>query len=242
MTAPRKLSRSLSLPPAFGDGWVLHLACSSYPLELRSDFGTSHSSTTRRTNALIQVAVGRSDATSAATVFGYGEVGLPPKKKGCYLADYDDVLRFVTALADDLAHTALVRPTSESVDPFALLPAAWFQRCRPAAATIDPHTAVLLALLLRLDSCAANVEEYARASRCGVEIAIMDCWGKHCGVPLSVLFGLFDPRRDDPSVYKRKGFYTAALNADPHKIVSVIRTEVPARDRRVGQPARGSSR
>jgi hypothetical protein len=224
-----QLSRTLLLP-AFGDGWVLHLACSSYPLELRSDFGTSHSSTTRRTNALIQIAVGRPDAASAPTVLGYGEVGLPPKKKGCYLADYDDVLRYVSAFADDLALTALVCPTSESVDPFALLPAPWFERCRPVTASADPHTAILLALLLRLDSCAANGEEYARASRCGIEIAIMDCWGKHCAVPLSVLFGLFDPRRDAPSDYKRKGFYTAALNADPQKIVSVIRTEVSAQD------------
>lgn len=54
-------------------------------LKLKSSFGTSHSSTTTRTNALIITTL----ETPEKKVFeGYGEVGLPPKKAFCYLANY----------------------------------------------------------------------------------------------------------------------------------------------------------
>lgn len=92
---------------------------SPYPLTLRCPFGTSHSSTTTRTNALLNIKVyalqdsetlhsssplaaleQRLDATSseaactasfAAALNGYSEVGLPPQKTGCYEATYNDM-------------------------------------------------------------------------------------------------------------------------------------------------------
>lgn len=48
------------------------------PLEMALPFGTSHSVTTSRTNALISATL---DGKT-----GYGECGLPPKKKGIYMA------------------------------------------------------------------------------------------------------------------------------------------------------------
>ena len=53
-------------------------------------------------------------------------------------------------------------------------------------------------------------------------MAIFDIWGKSQKQPLSSLFGLFHPTDE---AYKRKGFYTAALNADIQKTISVIQAE-----------------
>jgi hypothetical protein len=47
-------------------------------LNMAQAFGTSHSKTTQRTNALVAVTI---DA-----ITGYGESGLPPKKPGIYMA------------------------------------------------------------------------------------------------------------------------------------------------------------
>ena len=60
-------------------------------LELRSAFGTSHSSTTVRNNPRVHVtvAVGQSGAT--ASYSGVAEIGMPPKKAGVYEADLADV-------------------------------------------------------------------------------------------------------------------------------------------------------
>lgn len=70
-------------------------------MELRAPFGTSHSSTSRRENALIEVwvEVPQQDGSSAVTV-GVGEVGLPPKKPAAgYLSDFADVEGYVRAFA-----------------------------------------------------------------------------------------------------------------------------------------------
>lgn len=54
-----------------------------YPLDLVMPFGTSHSVTTSRTNALVSVTV---DGLT-----GYGECGLPPKKRACTLGNASDL-------------------------------------------------------------------------------------------------------------------------------------------------------
>jgi len=81
-----------------------------YTLRLRSAFGTSHSSTTSRANALLTVSLTDANTPqlnddnasqkgsrsghskgSGPSIVGYGEIGLPPKKAGCYVADFADV-------------------------------------------------------------------------------------------------------------------------------------------------------
>ena len=100
--------------PAFADA-VLHVAVAPYELELRSAFGTSHSSTTTRCNALIQLSL----SSAPPTAIGYGEVGLPPKKAGCYLADYADIRAYVEAFADELQRVPLEAGNVHADDPFA---------------------------------------------------------------------------------------------------------------------------
>ena len=63
------------------------------PLHLRSSFGTSHSSTTIRYNSFIQIIL--NDENSHKSFYGLGESGLPPKKPGCYLADYNDISSYI---------------------------------------------------------------------------------------------------------------------------------------------------
>ncbi|KAF0979728.1 hypothetical protein FDP41_001396 [Naegleria fowleri] len=64
-----------------------------YHLELRSAFGTSHSSTTHRKNSLVNISIQEQYHESSRSSFfeGFGECGLPPKKPNCYLADFDDI-------------------------------------------------------------------------------------------------------------------------------------------------------
>ena len=85
--------------------WAFHwpgtpgatLTLEPYELELRAAFGTSHSSTTRRRNALFTFRTPILGPTvvplataAGAEVLGYGEVGLPPKKAAVYHADLAD--------------------------------------------------------------------------------------------------------------------------------------------------------
>ena len=68
-------------------GLDVHLSIEPYILELRTPFGTSHSASTTRTNALITLTVTAPAATAdgaVRTLVANGEVGLPPKKRGCY--------------------------------------------------------------------------------------------------------------------------------------------------------------
>ena len=69
-------------------------------VELRTPFGTAHSSTTTRTNALVRCVLAFHDDEDAGrprrAVVGIAEVGLPPKKPGVYDAEYADVERLVS--------------------------------------------------------------------------------------------------------------------------------------------------
>eukprot|EP00823_Brevimastigomonas_motovehiculus_P008028 TRINITY_DN727_c1_g1_i1.p1 TRINITY_DN727_c1_g1~~TRINITY_DN727_c1_g1_i1.p1 ORF type:complete len:558 (-),score=148.75 TRINITY_DN727_c1_g1_i1:133-1806(-) len=80
------------------------LSISPYVLRLRSAFGTSHSSTTSRTNALLSLhCSGPNSEGKVIQIEGFGEVGCPPKKRGCYQADYQDLLDFFTSFCKQLA-------------------------------------------------------------------------------------------------------------------------------------------
>lgn len=77
------------------------IAVHPYHLKLKSAFGTSHSSTTTRTNALFQVVV-HENYVHSDICSGVGESGLPPKKPHCYLADYADVEHYFQRYAHTL--------------------------------------------------------------------------------------------------------------------------------------------
>jgi hypothetical protein len=68
-------------------------------LELRTAFGTSHSSTTFRENVRVHVSltVGEPGAASVA-LQGVSEIGMPPLKPGVYEAVPSDVARMYTLL------------------------------------------------------------------------------------------------------------------------------------------------
>jgi len=201
----------------FSSGASLRIALAPYILDLRAEFGTSHSSTSRRTNALVQISFHRIDRCSDVIQYGYGEIGLPPKKKGCYLADYEDIRTYVALFSEELNAEPLIL---SKCDPFEELPEEYFSNCRRSSGVLAD---VLKSVLCRMDECSANGAEYSRAARCGLEMALFDLWGKHTSQPLSTLLGLFSPTQDES--YRRKGFYTVAINSDIDAVLSVIHKE-----------------
>ena len=176
-----------------------------------------------RTNALIQIFI---STTPALHLYGYGEIGLPPKKKNCYLADYSDILEYVKVFVghiQTISKTNFVRK-----DPFEDIPLSYFSPCRESSEKVDETQEIIILrdILTLLDSCPANNQDYSRAAKCGIEIALFDLWGKLTKQPIYSLFGLFSPvSSNDDSSYKRKGFYTAAMNSDISKTISVIKSE-----------------
>lgn len=71
-----------------------------YKLQLRIPFGTSHSQTSFRTNALLLILID-------GELTGMAEAGLPPKKKDCYQADIDDISEYVKTYFQTLQITKL---------------------------------------------------------------------------------------------------------------------------------------
>jgi hypothetical protein len=95
-------------------------------LALRSAFGTSHSATSNRSNALVVISI---DGLT-----GLGEAGLPPKKPGCYEADIHDCALFMEAVIQrfgdlEASSVTLHDPFLHSPSPFF----AAFRRCLPPA-------------------------------------------------------------------------------------------------------------
>ena len=94
---------------------------------------TSHSSTTLRNNVLIVVEIDK--------VAGYGEVGLPPKKPMCYLADFEDIKKYFTEFLHWLPGV-LANQHARDYDPFEGLPAQYFAGARQSA-SLSPLTSIL---------------------------------------------------------------------------------------------------
>ncbi len=123
--------------------WPCTLSFRTLDLDLRTAFGTSHSATTTRTNALVVLKVG--------CLTGLGEAGLPPKKPGCYEADVKDCTDFMEKIVNrfgDLDDSAAAHH-----DPFERVPALYvtfFPQCilvtsspgtsTPSAAACRPST------------------------------------------------------------------------------------------------------
>jgi hypothetical protein len=65
------------------NGEINYITLEPYIIKLKNPFGTSHSLTTSRHNALLTVYF--------QGEYGFGECGLPPKKPHCYYSDYEDI-------------------------------------------------------------------------------------------------------------------------------------------------------
>ena len=112
--------------------FVVKLSISSYHLELRTPFGTSHSQSSFRSNALITIRLESKDGA----LEGAGEVGLPPKKRGCYEANFYDIFAYFAAFGafavrkkEQVADGAVF-----SYDPFTGVPDKFFKPLRAAVA------------------------------------------------------------------------------------------------------------
>lgn len=219
---------------AAGSLFDMRLRCEKYVLDLRSDFGTSHSSTAQRTNALLSVSLAARGEGETKTTVGWGEVGLPPKKPGCYLADYSDVLSFFAEASHSLPVSPAVLSADPSADPFGpQLPLPLCGLPRRELARAHPPSLALAALLLFIDRSAANRHPYANAARCGIEVALLDCWGQILHLPIHRLLG---PAKDEDqkdrhqkeeetTFVHRKGFYTVGINPDLEAALAVVEHE-----------------
>ncbi|EFA75622.1 mandelate racemase/muconate lactonizing enzyme domain-containing protein [Heterostelium album PN500] len=152
---------------------VINLKLDKYPLNLRNPFGTAHSVTTVRNNVLITLEIDG--------VLGYGECGVPPKKPLCYFADFDDIQSYFNSYVASLDKT--VDNYSTKYNPFNKLSSNLFSKLRPSLDQSN-NNSVFYYLLEKLDNCESNKFDYSYASRCCLEMAILDCWGKHLNQPI----------------------------------------------------------
>ena len=221
-------------PP--GTNWTAGcLRIDPYPLRLRSSFGTAHTQSLVRLNALVRLSVGLYSSCA--------EVGLPPKKPGCYEADYGDCARFFAALtrrldaelrrdarpAQDGQEEGGAGPSSVDpppnlalADPWAAFPEGLRVHVMGGCCPEAPASRTCRLLLSVLDACMAEAEARgepsARPVASGVETAVLSCWAAQCRQPLHAFLGL--PRPDAPA---RRSFYTAALDDDVANIVKAAR-------------------
>lgn len=143
---------------------------------LRAAFGTAHSLTTERKNALCTIKID--------DVIGYGEVGLPPKKPFCYKADYDDIVRYCSSFYKKFVEKAesffSTNTDAPSYDPFQSLPEKYFSKVRPSQSDSDFVVAVQqLFRILDDPEMEGNQHEYACTGKCIVEMALLDLYGKY---------------------------------------------------------------
>ncbi|KAJ6242187.1 enolase superfamily member [Anaeramoeba flamelloides] len=151
---------------------TIEIKQTKYPLTLRTLFGTSHSKTNTRTNCLISVCL-----DSSRTEIGYGEIGLPPKKPNCYLADPQDISLWFEAFYDYLEKICKTKNKEKSFDfELPLKKNEWL------SAVELPNWFLLL--LYAIDTFPANNEKYSKAAQNGIEGACLDLLSKCLNLPL----------------------------------------------------------
>jgi len=154
-------------------------------IKLRATFGTSHSSTTSRTNSLIEIAFNGSHS-------GYGEVGLPPKKPGCYVADPTDIIAWLTSFFDYLEEVKEKEVEKMKIGG-------------------EDVPEVIAVLFNAMDTCPDNVKEYSVAARNGFEAALYDLLGKFVNKPVyELLFGV--------KTFERPCFYSLGMGPEEETI------------------------
>ena len=202
-----------------GRGDLLNVCLLGYELELATSFGTSHSTSSFRNNALLLLRVPSQSAMEGETagkvtwdLRGVGEVGLPPKKTLVYEADLNDISAFMNSFLDELqAPKGSSSSLTTNADVFASLPERYFSRVRRGneGEVLLPYHRMLQAL----DMCACSGATFGRAGRALVESALFDAWAKELQLPLHELINV------SPISSTHRSFYTAALNDDISLIV-----------------------
>jgi len=210
------------------DGFQIRLSLYEYHLELRSAFGTSHSSTTHRTNALIGISI----KIGTEEWNGFGECGLPPKKPKCYLADFSDIKLYFEQYCShveeefaklDLKHVNLQETMEELFDGLLVGSSKYFTQLQSLYE--KSHVPASVALPLILLKCLDKYQyvdkegrqpEFEHCAQCGIEMSIFDLWGKVLKQPLYAVIGIDAPK-------EKFSFYTAALNEDISEIVKTAK-------------------
>jgi hypothetical protein len=231
----------------------LNVCLLGYQLELATSFGTSHFTSTFRSNALLLLRVPHSNKTlhdsETWELKGVGEVGLPPKKALVYEADLDDMKTFLTSFIDSLIvvlnkQKSCSDDNDRQSDPFAVIPEPYFACIRGATSTSASGTAGLsdtlpVAVTNNHDSTCGNndpsdILPYAllleALDTCGCHTSTYARAGR--ALIESAIFDawakdlrvpLYDLINVSPTSTSHRSFYTAALNEDISLIVDAAK-------------------
>jgi L-Ala-D/L-Glu epimerase len=189
---------------------AVQLVLLAYKLELATAFGTAHSSTSFRQNALLILKVD-------GVFMGVAEAGMPPKKALVYEADLDDCKAYVAAYVESMrTHQA---DCFSVLSAFGELPGHYFALLRGDSGAIRP---VFHALLRAIEQCPMNSASFGRVGRSLVESAVLGACAHDCGLSLQQLIGLpvTQPQEQSSTHFS---FYTAALNQDITLIVEAAK-------------------
>lgn len=193
------------------------------PLEIRTirKFGTAHSSTSTRTNALLRVRLDTHESLS--------EVGLPPFKPGIYEGTYADCERLMKTYASLL------------VNAFGKQVVSWFNSESPAEtfawdsaheaagnSEIDfsseglsdmqqAYSKICYRLIEVLDFCMSEQEGYPRSAYTLLETGILKCMSFSLDVPISELLQI------SPGLESIKCFYTVGMSNDFDEMLENVR-------------------
>ncbi|KAF2075032.1 hypothetical protein CYY_003684 [Polysphondylium violaceum] len=173
----KKLSISINIRP--------------YRLHLRNPFGTAHSVTTERNNALVTIEIINDENH---TLRGYGECGLPPKKPYCYLADFNDIQQYFSQYLQMLKERITDDIVINDYNPFNSLPSNLFKHLRSTLDySSDEYNQLFYFLFQCLDQCKENEKDYSFASRSLIEMALLDAWSKYFKQPIYKFANLPEP-------------------------------------------------
>lgn len=160
----------------------IELNFEEYVISFRSSFGTSHSSTSYRTNGLVTLKI--------EDIKGYGECGLPPKKPLCYESNIDDckklfelfskkcigkTIQFEKNNSKNTNSKILYNPFKQNADFFKGI----YEKVEENDILI-----VICHLFEILDNLEVNSEKWTRAARSAIEAALLDAWGKATNKPV----------------------------------------------------------
>jgi L-alanine-DL-glutamate epimerase-like enolase superfamily enzyme len=138
-------------------------------------------------------------------IAGYGEIGLPPKKPHCYVADINDITTYYTQLFAEIKAQKEI-PEAYIID----------QNIEIQSLMICQHKAeyhAIRKLFYCIDNCVYNKYDYSRPAKSGIECALFDLISCTCKMPLYKLLG-------GNATDKKIGFYTAAMHESIDETIS----------------------
>jgi hypothetical protein len=147
------------------------------------------------------------------TTVGFGEVGLPPKKPRCYLADFDDVVRFFDEIASNVrsvlrhfcvylspwylswqqwsrtwtirSQIFLIRISGPFAPALTVCVSAVLSKRKADGAYCAAVIVMLRSLLAYVDASPASTWPEAPPARAGFEAAVLDACGRRLASSVS---------------------------------------------------------